>query len=251
MAAMTNRIVACLLLIFIGLSSALLFWVALAIWALTAPFDRRRVALHLFSCFWASLYLWVTPPWRVRLEGRERMRRGATYVIVSNHQSQLDILAAFRLFYPFKWVSKVEVFRLPFIGWNMRLNRYIPLKRGDRESIRQMFAACERALAAGSSVFFFPEGTRSETGRLRPFKPGAFALALKLGLPLLPVAINGTRRALPKGSLNFSRGRQIRLTVLEEIPPQRYAGLSAEALAEEVRGLIADHVDEHRAPQTG
>ncbi len=243
---MINRLVAALQLIFIGLTSAVLFVVALLIWALTFPFDRRLVALHLFSCCWASLYLWVTPAWRVRLEGREKMRRGATYVIVSNHQSQLDILVAFRLFFPFKWVSKAEVFRLPFIGWNMCLNRYIKLKRGDRESIRQMFTACEQALAGGSSVFFFPEGTRSESGLLRPFKPGAFALALKLKMPLLPVVINGARRALPKGSLNFYGRQQIRLTVLDEIPPDQFAGLSAEALAAQVRALIAGHVDEHR-----
>jgi len=247
---MMNRFVAVLQLVFIGLTSALFFFVALAIWGLTVLFDRRLVALHLFSCFWASLYLWVTPAWRVRLEGREKIRRQATYVIVSNHQSQLDILVAFRLFFPFKWVSKAEVFRLPFIGWNMVLNRYIKLKRGDRESIRQMIAACERALTGGSSVFFFPEGTRSENGLLKPFKPGAFALAGKLKLPLLPVVINGTRRALPKGSLNYYGQQQIRLTVLDEISPERFADLPAEDLAAQVRSLIAGHVDEHLAEST-
>jgi 1-acyl-sn-glycerol-3-phosphate acyltransferase len=118
----------------------------------------------MFTSFWACLYLWIVPAWSVTTAGRHKIRRGATYIVVSNHQSQLDILVAFHLFFPFKWVSKAEVFNLPFIGWNMVLNRYIRLKRGDKESIRQMMAACEKALARGCSVFFFPEGTRSRTG---------------------------------------------------------------------------------------
>jgi 1-acyl-sn-glycerol-3-phosphate acyltransferase len=100
----------------------------------------------------------------------------------------------------------------------MVLNRYIRLKRGDMESIRQMMAACEKALARGCSVFFFPEGTRSKTGQMKPFKPGAFILAHKMKLPILAVAINGTRKALPKHSLNFHGGHAFRVEVLEKSP---------------------------------
>jgi 1-acyl-sn-glycerol-3-phosphate acyltransferase len=89
----------------------------------------------------------------------------------------LDILVLFRIYKHFKWVSKIENFRLPCIGWNMRLNRYIPLRRGDRESVRQMMDACETTLRAGSSIMMFPEGTRSKNGVLQPFKTGAFELA--------------------------------------------------------------------------
>jgi len=98
-------------------------------------------------------------------------------MIVSNHQSQLDTLVAFGLFFPFKWISKAEVFRLPFIGWNMTLNRYIKLKRGDRKSIQKMMTECEKMISKGNSLYFFPEGTRSKTGIIKPFKPGAFILA--------------------------------------------------------------------------
>ena len=197
----------------------------------------------MFTSFWACLYLWIVPAWSVTTAGRDKIRRDATYIVVSNHQSQLDILVAFHLFFPFKWVSKAEVFKLPFIGWNMALNRYIRLKRGDKESIRQMMAACEKALAQGCSVFFFPEGTRSKTGHMKPFKPGAFILAHQMKLPILAVAISGTQKALPKHSLNFHGRHAIRIEVLEEIPYASFAPLSVEQTAAMVRQRIADHVD--------
>lgn len=100
------------------------------------------------------------------VRGRERIDPRATYVMVANHQSLLDILVLFRLFRHFKWVSKVENFKVPFVGWNMRLNRYIPLKRGDRASVIEMIARCERTLRSGSSIMMFPEGTRSQDGHL-------------------------------------------------------------------------------------
>jgi len=222
------------------------FILALVIWALTVLFDRRLVVLHMFTSFWACLYLWTMPAWSVKAFGRGKIRRQASYVVVSNHQSQLDILVAFHLFFPFKWVSKAEVFRLPFIGWNMALNRYIRLRRGDKESIRKMMEACEKALAKGCSVYFFPEGTRSRTGRLKPFKPGAFILAHQMKRPILAVAINGTRHALPKYSLNFHGRHTIRVEVLEEIPYEAFARLSIDETAEMVRQKIARNVDEKR-----
>lgn len=193
----------------------------------------------MFTSFWACLYLWVMPAWAVTIKGREKIQRRTQYIIVSNHQSQLDILVAFRLFFPFKWVSKAEVFRLPFIGWNMYLNRYIGLKRGDKDSIRQMMRACERALAGGSSIYFFPEGTRSRTGLLKPFKPGAFILAKQLHVPILPVVIDGTRAALPKYSLNFHGRHPIRIKVLDAISPLDFADLTIEQLSGMVRTMIA------------
>ena len=83
------------------------------------PSTAGCALLHRFTCFWASLYTWCNPVWRVRVEGREKIRPDATYVMVANHQSFLDILVLFRLFRHFKWVSKIEKFRVPCIGWNM------------------------------------------------------------------------------------------------------------------------------------
>lgn len=240
---MFNRIIAFFFLLYMAVSSLFFFGIALLIWALTRGFDRRLVVLHQFTSFWACLYIWTMPAWRVKISGRERIRRDGVYVIVSNHQSQLDILVAFRLFFPFKWVSKIEVFRLPFIGWNMFLNGYIPLKRGDKESITRMLERCEDALVRGSSIYMFPEGTRSASGELRPFKPGAFALAHKLKLPLLAVAINGTLRALPKYSLNFHGRHELKIDVLGEIPYAGFKDLSVEETAAMVRARIAAHVE--------
>jgi 1-acyl-sn-glycerol-3-phosphate acyltransferase len=225
--------------LFLAASSVALFPVALAIWALSAPFDRRRVLLHRFTCFWGSLYTWLNPAWPVRLEGRERIRPDETYVMVANHLSLLDILVLFRLFTHYKWVSKIENFRLPFIGWNMRLNRYIELKRGDRASVVQMMQACEEALAAGSSILMFPEGTRSPSGRLRAFKPGAFELALRARRPILPIVIRGTSDALPKRGFVLRGRHPIHVRVLEPIPWEKFRERTSEALTAEIHALIA------------
>ena len=224
---------------FLATSSIALFPVAVLIWAVTAPFDPRKRALHLFTCFWASLYTWFNPAWRVHVEGREKVRREATYVMVANHQSLLDILVLFRLFVHFKWVSKIENFRVIFVGWNMSLNRYIKLRRGDKESVEQMMAACERTLAEGSSIMMFPEGTRSVDGRLKPFKHGAFTLAQRMHLPILPIVIEGTAAALPKRGFILQGRHAIRIRVLDAIPYARFANESAEAAAEHVRTVMA------------
>ena len=236
---MLNRIIAVFFIAFVAITSAFFFCVALVIWLLTVLFDKRLVMLHLFSSFWASVYLWAMPAWSVRVQGRNTVRLRDPYVIVSNHQSVLDILVAFRLYFPFKWVSKAEVFKIPFIGWNMYLNRYIKLKRGDKKGIAKMFVDCEKALAEGNSLFVFPEGTRSETGSLKPFKSGAFILAKKMQVPILPVVISGTKEALPKHSLNFHGSHKVRIRVLESVDYERFADLSAKDTAEMVRDIIA------------
>jgi hypothetical protein len=139
-----SRLISFLVLAFMALSSAALFLVALGIWLLTVWWDRRLAVLHRFTCLWASLYTWLIPAWPLTIEGKQNIRRGATYVLVSNHQSLLDVLMYFRLFVHFKWVSKAELFRVPFVGWNMVLNRYIPIRRGDPESADAMFERCRR-----------------------------------------------------------------------------------------------------------
>ena len=220
---------------FVVLSSALLFPIAVVIWALTAPFDRRRRALHLFTCFWASLYTWLNPVWRVTIHGRENIDPGATYVYVANHLSLLDILVLFRLFTDFKWVSKAELFKIPGVGWNMTLNNYIPLRRGERDSVIAMMAQCQEALAQGSSLMMFPEGTRSATGDLKAFKTGAFELAVAADVPIVPIAIVGTNNALPKHGFVLRGRHHIMVTVLPPFEP----GDSVDSATAEARSRIA------------
>jgi 1-acyl-sn-glycerol-3-phosphate acyltransferase len=224
---------------FLVLSSALLFPVAVLIRAVTAPFDPRLVALHRFTSFWASLYTRLNPAWPVTIEGRENIPRDVACVLVSNHESFVDILVLFRLSTHFKWVSKIENFRVPLIGWNMSLNRYIKLVRGNRESVLQMMRDCEVALASGSSVMIFPEGTRSVDGHMRPFKPGAFEIAKRARCPIVPIALDGTARALPKRGYLLQGKHSIRIRVLEPIWPASFANLSIEELTERVQARIA------------
>jgi len=230
--------------LFLLVSSLLLFPVALLIWAVTVLVDKRLVILHQFTCFWASLYSWLNPVWRVRIEGREKIDRHAAYVMVANHQSLVDILVLFRLFTHFKWVSKIENFRIICIGWNMSLNRYIKLRRGDKESVEQMMAACEQTLAEGSSIMMFPEGTRSADGRLKPFKHGAFTIAQRMRVPILPIVVEGTAAALPKRGFVLQGRHAIRIRVLDAIPYARFANLSVDALTEQVRNLFARELGE-------
>jgi 1-acyl-sn-glycerol-3-phosphate acyltransferase len=231
-----------LMLLTVIVTSALFFTVALIIWGVTAPFDRRRRILHRYSCYCLAFWATIMPTWRIRVEGREKIRKNGVYVIVANHQSQLDIVMTALLFTHFKWVSKAEFMRVPFVGWQMALNRYILIKRGYVNSIAKMMSDCDRTLEEGSSVLLFPEGTRSEDGNILPFKPGAFILAGKHHVPILPVVIYGTKDALPKNSLLSLGVHQLRVKVLDEIPPEDLEGHSPSENAENVRGIMIKHL---------
>jgi 1-acyl-sn-glycerol-3-phosphate acyltransferase len=241
---MSDRIISTIYLIFIMITCAVLFVPAITIWLVTLPFDKRKVIQHQYTCFWGALYTWCFPFWRVHVTGRKNIRRNITYVIVSNHQSQLDILLAFNLFRHFKWVSKAEVFKLPFVGWNMYLNRYVRLVRGDKESVEKMMATSEERLREGSSVYICPEGTRSMDGKVKKFKPGAFILAHRMKTPIIPIAISGTCKALPKYSMNTSGIQHLYLDIMPEVPYEKFASLSIEDTTELIRGIIIKRVDE-------
>jgi 1-acyl-sn-glycerol-3-phosphate acyltransferase len=154
----------------------------------------------------------------------------------------------FRIFAHFKWVSKIENFRIPFIGWNMWLNRYIRLKRGDRASVVRMLRECEQVLADGNSIMMFPEGTRSPDGRLRAFKTGAFALAQSAQRPILPIVIEGTSDALPKRGFVLQGRHHIRITVLDEVPYGSFADEPIETLTDRIRDLIASRLEKEPPP---
>jgi len=220
--------------LFIYITSLPFFLIALLVWICTYPFDKRLTLLHQFTCLWSSFYLWLFPLWKIKLEGRAQIDPKQTYIYVSNHQSLVDIVAASSLFSHFKWVSKGELFNIPLVGWNMYLNHYVRLKRGKKSNARRLYRACERHLKAGSSVFIFPEGSRSKTTEPRAFREGAFVLAKRLNLPILPIAIKGTRDALS----GLPKHADIRLEVLSPIMPED--NVSSQEMASIVRQKIVD-----------
>lgn len=236
---------------FIIVSSIVLFPVALLLFAVTFAFDKRRALLHRFTCFWASLYTWLNPVWPVRIEGRERLVRSGPVVLVANHLSLVDILVLFRLHSHFKWVSKQENFRVPLIGWNMTLCGYIPLRRGERSSIHTMMKQCDDALAGGSSIMMFPEGTRSATGRLRSFKMGAFEIAKRNGLPIQPIVLRGTGDALPKRGFVLQGRHPISIEILDPVPAEEVIREDAEAMLEHVRERFVKALSETPADLRG
>ncbi|MCP4134041.1 MAG: 1-acyl-sn-glycerol-3-phosphate acyltransferase [bacterium] len=246
-----HRIISSLWFIIVSLSSFVMYIIAVFIKLFTFLFDKRLRALHMFTSFWASIYTWMMPSWRIKIFDKHKIRKKTTYMVVSNHQSLLDILVCFRIFFHYKFVSKLEIFKIPFIGWNMSLNRYIKLVRGDKESIDQMMEDSEKALASGSSVFFYPEGTRSTNGQIRDFKPGAFLLAKKMKIPILPIVISGSNEALPKYSFDYHGIHKIWLRVLDEVPYEDFADLSVEEFSDMVRQKMITALDKLNIERSG
>lgn len=232
---------------YFALSLPVLFLPQAVLFLLSFPFDRRRLLLHLYACLWGVSYVWLNPFWKLTVRGRERLPWRGPAVIVANHLSLLDILVLYGLFRPYKWVSKASIFRIPFIGWNMRLNDYVGLVRGDRESIKRMMAHCRAHLAAGSPVLIFPEGTRAPDGRLQPFKDGAFKLACEAGCPIIPVVVTGTERGLPKHGFLLRNRMDAGVEVLAPIAPADVGG-DPERLRQVVRAAMVAALPEANRP---
>ena len=188
----------------------------------------------------------LTPVWNFSVEGTPPADvLENAYVVVSNHESTSDPFLLSHLPWDMRWVAKEEIFKMPFLGWLMRCGGDIPIRRGDRNSVKEMFAACEETLKHGMPVMLFPEGTRSPDGRLLPFKDGAFELAVKTQTPILPLALAGTRNCRPKGSLWFGYAKG-RVKILEPIPTKGLTLADVPALRERVRKLIAEAAIELR-----
>jgi len=176
----------------LGGSAVVLYLGAVLIWLATMPFDRQRAILHRYTCWWATLYLRCLPGCRIVVEGREKIAPGKAYVLVANHQSMTDIMALSALAVPCKWVSKKEAFRLPCIGWNMYLNNYVCVDRGNIRNVRATLEECRAWLEHGVSLMMFPEGTRSKTGAMGEFHNGSFKLAAECDCPVVPIVVDGT-----------------------------------------------------------
>lgn len=185
----------------------------------------------LFARGWARTILFVTGA-RVRVLHPERLRASGSAVIVANHSSMADVLVLFAgLPVQLRFMTKRSVFRVPFLGWGIAAAGFIPVDRGDSKRGRLAVDVALKRLHGGRSVVVFPEETRSRDGSLQPFKKGAALLAVRAGLPMVPIAIVGTFRVLPRGTLRTSPGTVV-LAVGEPIPT---AGRTASDRAELTR----------------
>jgi len=220
----------------VGLTMPLLFLAAALLFAVTAPFDPDRSVLHAFVCWSCHAYLHVNPLWRVRVEGRERIPRGAS-VLVVNHQSMADVAACMGLHRPFKFVSKASLFSLPVVGWAMKMLLYVRLERGRPHSTRAMLDQCRHWLRRGIAVLMFPEGTYAPGAALLHFKPGAFVLARDERVPMVPVLISGTRDLVVGDGPWMAPRVNIRIRVLD--PVDFPAGADAVQVATAMRERFA------------
>ena len=176
----------------------------------------------------------------VRVEGVEGLDPGRTYIFAANHQSQFDIPALQGyLGFDFRWLAKKELFEVPVWGAAMRRAGYIPVNRGrGREALKSLDEAAKR-IADGTSVIIFPEGTRSPDGRLKSFKAGTMVLAIKAGVPVVPVGISGTYEVLPKGKLLAQQTGQVRIRVGKPIETKGYHLKQKQELAERLQAEVA------------
>ncbi len=176
---------------------------------------------------------------RVELQGGENLKPGQPYILAANHQSQFDIFALQGyLNISFRWLAKKELFDIPVFGYGMRQAGYIPIDRSrGRQALKSLYAAAER-IAAGASVIIFPEGTRSPDGRLREFKSGGMVLAIKSGVPIVPMAICGTHEVMPKGQL-LSRPGLVKIIIGKPIDISKYKMAQKQELAEKLHGEVA------------
>jgi 1-acyl-sn-glycerol-3-phosphate acyltransferase len=187
------------------------------VWLLAYPFDRDRRLVHWFLTHQSFVLSYLIPIWKIHIEGREKAKKGTTYVIISNHQSMLDIIIINCLRYKFKWISKIENFKVPVIGQYLKMADYIIVDRENDDSKAEMLERSYNCLKKGISIMMFPEGTRSLNSEIGFFRRGAFQLALQADVPILPVIIDGTGGILPKHGIIFGSGFQIKIKVLDPV----------------------------------
>jgi 1-acyl-sn-glycerol-3-phosphate acyltransferase len=219
--------------IFFSIVAILLYPVAVMIRLATCWFDPNGRRSHWFTGVWSQIYLRCLPGFRMDIQGDEKIEPGKPYILVANHQSFTDIMALGWMRVMFKWVSKKEAFRLPLVGWNMYLNRYIKVDRGNVRSVVKTMDECRAWLAKGVPLMMFPEGHRYADGQIHPFHGGSFKLAVECGCPVIPIVIDGTGPIYHGFRVNWRPGT-VRVRVLDPIAPVD-AGNSVVPLRDMVR----------------
>jgi 1-acyl-sn-glycerol-3-phosphate acyltransferase len=207
-------------------------------------FDRRGYFAHGCARAWSWLILKTTGV-RVTVEGLERITPATTYVFVSNHQSIYDTPVVFAtLPYQLRIIAKESLARFPVLGWHLRRggHLFVDRRHPDRDGILRRWRAL---VSEGLSLIIYAEGTRSADGHVARFKAGSFLLAIEAGLPIVPVAIIGTRKVMPKGRLR-TEPAEVTLIVHDPIQPPSLDAATprdAKALAEQVHAIVAAAVE--------
>src|SRR4030042_1566903 len=228
--------------IFVWFCIAISLFVLGSLVILTSPFDRRGKVIHRYGRLWGKVALLVNRV-KVRVEGIEHLKGEGPYIIMSNHQGSYDIFALLgHLPFQFKWLAKKELFSVPFFGWVMAAAGYVSVDReGTRETVEAMNEAA-RKIREGMSLLIFPEGSRSPDGSIQPFKKGGFTLAIKSRVPIVPVAISGSRDIMPKDRLTASPG-EIRILVDPPIETEYDSLKDREFLMKKVRETITKNFE--------
>lgn len=196
-----------------------------------------RLPSFLCGTSWARVNGWLTPMF-VKISGNENIDKNQSYVIAANHQSQYDIFLLYGwLGIDFKWVMKHELRKIPFLGIACEKIGHIFINRSDRKAAVASINAAKKRIVNGTSVIFFPEGTRSRTGGLGKFKKGAFKMAIDLGLPILPVTITGTRDILPPDTADILPGK-VEMIIHKPVLVKDYNEEKINELSEKVRNII-------------
>jgi len=223
---------------------ATIFWGTLSL--LVSVFDATGGLQHACAKWWSRTLLLASRV-RVSVRGAEHLKPGCPYVFASNHQSYFDIPVAFG-YLPanFRIMAKASLFHIPFIGWHLRRSGHMPIERDNpRRAARSLLEAATH-VREGTSVFVFPEGGRSLDGHFREFKTGTFLLAIKAGVPVVPVTMNGTRAVLKMNSFHVHPGR-VELILHAPVSTTGMHSHSAEELCARVLAIIAADFDEASA----
>ena len=205
------------------------------------PFDKGRYATGYTFRRLCVLHQWLNPLWKFHTSGELPKNKRNPYVMVSNHESFVDMLLISHLKIEMKWLSKEAILKIPLVGWMMKMSGDVSLVRGDPSSGAAALKVCETWLDRKMSVMIFPEGTRSLDGEIRAFKDGAFRLAITTGTPILPMAVHGTRSALRKHDWRMGNTKA-EVRVLEPISTEGMTEEDIPVLRERVRDLIVAEV---------
>jgi 1-acyl-sn-glycerol-3-phosphate acyltransferase len=202
-------------------------------------FSKTGNSVHWVARIWGRSILWVSRV-KVRVTGLEHIDPTRSAIYMSNHQSNFDIPVFFSaLPVQFRWLAKAELFKIPIFGRGMRGAGYISIDRSDRNSAIKSLKKAAESIRKGKSVLIFPEGTRSADGDLLSFKSGGFHLAIDAGVPIVPMAVQGTLEVMPKHR-NIIHSNDVRIVVGPPIDATAYTRHSKSELMEHVRSSILE-----------